>query len=97
MHSRSGVLIALDGTYIDRKFNSNLFYYNCITCIWRRIVLFSLDIIYISLVSFYWGRNLSEVPKVLLLVYVRASELRAIFGDRPRWKITYHIVAQKKK
>ena len=32
--------------------------------------------------------NLSEVPQVLLIVYVRASELRAIFGDRPRWKIT---------
>ena len=32
--------------------------------------------------------DVSEVPKVLLLVYVRASELRAIFRGSPALKIT---------
>ena len=37
--------------------------------------------------------SLSEVPKVLLLVYVRASELRAIFEGIARVE---NYVAQKK-
>ena len=37
--------------------------------------------------------NLSEVPQVLLLVYVRASELRAIFRGSPALE---NYVAQKK-